>query len=72
MSAVLGTAQVVRLFEAIRDDSPHREVEFRPEFEAAFARHASSLPAALSRAEVIRKLGLDEEAARELLGEPEE
>src|SRR3712207_3171364 len=37
MSAVLSTEQVVRLFEYIRADSPHRESEFRPEFERGFA-----------------------------------
>jgi len=69
MSAALGTAQVVRLFAAIRDESPHREAEFRPAFESAFARHAPALPSVLSRADVLRKLQLDEETARVLLGE---
>jgi len=72
MSAVLRTEQVVRLFESIRDESPHRESEFRPAFEAAFPPHRPSLPPPLSRAEVVRRLQVDEETARILLGEAEE
>jgi hypothetical protein len=67
ISDVLRTEQVVRLFEAIRADSPHREAEFRPQFERAFARHAASLPPPLTRAQIMEILQLDEEEARQLL-----
>jgi hypothetical protein len=40
----LRTEQVVGLFLAIRRSNPHREAEFRPGFERAFARHAHALP----------------------------
>ena len=72
IAAVLSTEQVVRLFRAIRDQSPHRESDFRPEFEAAFARHADSLPPLLTRAQIIEQLQIDEATARELFGDDEE
>jgi hypothetical protein len=71
LSAALSTEQVVRFFHLIRDQSPHREREFRPQFEQAFTRHAAALPPPLTRQEVIDMLGLDEKLARHLLdGEP--
>lgn len=71
MTAVLQTAQVVRLYEHIRDRSPHRESEFRAEFEQSFSQHAASLPPPLTRDQIIEKLQIDEETARRLLGEDE-
>lgn len=56
LSAVLTTPQVVELFLNLRHSNPHREEEFRPAFEHAFARHASALPPPLTRAEVIQLL----------------
>src|SRR5262245_44499417 len=43
LSEALTTEQVVRLFMEIRDRSPHRESEFRSEFEAGFEKHLSAL-----------------------------
>jgi hypothetical protein len=64
LSAVLTTDQVVAFFHRIRNGSPHRESEFRPAFERAFARHAAALPPPLTREEVI-------EANRRGAGSPE-
>jgi hypothetical protein len=71
MAAVLQTEQVVRLYERIRDRSPHRESEFRAEFEQSFSQHAAFLPPPLTRHQIIEKLQIDEETARRLLGEDE-
>jgi hypothetical protein len=61
----------VELFRRIRRRSPHREDEYRGRFEEFFPGSRSALPPRLSRAEVMRALGLDEAAARVLLdGEP--
>jgi hypothetical protein len=71
LSAVLRTEQVVRLFLAIRDRSPHREAEFRPEFERGFTQHVTVLPPPLTPREVVVALGafgLDEATAAELMG----
>ena len=72
LSDALSTEQLVRLFLTIRDGSPHRESEFRPQFEAAFAAHAAALPPPLTRAEVVAALGrfgFDEATAAKLMGE---
>jgi hypothetical protein len=42
----LPAEEVVSLYEHIRDKSGRLELEWRPEFERAFAAHASILPAA--------------------------
>jgi hypothetical protein len=68
LSTALSTRQVVRLFRALRNESPHREAEFRPQFEQAFARHAAALPPPLTRREVAAALGLDDATAAEFLG----
>lgn len=71
LSAVLSAEQVVRLFHTIRDESPHRESEFRPEFERGFARHAAALPPPLTRPEVIDLLQVDEQTGQPLVdGQP--
>jgi hypothetical protein len=62
LSEALTTDQVVRLFLKIREWSPHREPEFRPQFEQGFARHASALPPPLTPKEAAEALGLDEMA----------
>lgn len=72
LAAALTTEQAVNLFRSIRDMSPHRESEFRPQFEAAFAAHAAALPPPLTRDEVIAALlaiGFDKATAAYLLGE---
>ena len=72
MSAALSTEQVVRLFRTIRDESPHRESEFRPQFEDGFVTHVAALPPPLTREEVVAALsefGFDEATAAELMGE---
>jgi hypothetical protein len=69
MSAVLRTDQVVALYEALTNDSPHRESEFRGDFIRLFAQHASRLPRELTRDQIIAKLGVDEATAAEMLGE---
>jgi hypothetical protein len=72
LSAVHRTEQVLRLFHALRDGSPHREPEFRPQFEQGFARHAPALPPPLTREEVVARLkavGFDEATAAQLMGE---
>jgi hypothetical protein len=58
LSEALTTDQVVRLFLKIREWSPHREREFRPQFEQGFARHASALPPPLTPREAAEALGL--------------
>jgi hypothetical protein len=63
----LSIERQVELFRRIRRRSPHREGEFRERFEQFFPRSRSALPSPLSRAEVMRALGLDEAAARVLL-----
>lgn len=69
MSDVLRTDQVVALYTALANDSPHRESEFRDEFARLFAKHASQLPPELKRDQIIERLGVDERTAAELLGE---
>jgi hypothetical protein len=69
MSELLRSDQVVALYEALRDGSPHRESEFRGEFERIFAKHVSRLPPVLTRDQIVKRLGVDEATAAELLGE---
>ncbi len=72
LSAALRADQVVRLYRLIRDESPHREEEFRAGFEEGFARHAAALPPPLTRRQVIdalAEMGFDEATAGELMGE---
>jgi hypothetical protein len=69
MSEVLRTGQVVALYEALTNDSPHRESEFRGDFVRLFAKHASQLPPELTRDQIIERLGVDEATAAGLLGE---
>jgi hypothetical protein len=68
LSAALGIEQVVRLFHTIRDRSPHRESEFRRQFEQGFTRHAAALPPPLTRRELVAKFK-DDLMVVELLGE---
>jgi len=72
MSEVLRTDQVITLYEALSNDWPHRESEFRPEFERLFARHATQLPPALTRDQIIELLGIDEADAAGLLGDEDQ
>lgn len=44
IAEVLTSDQVLRLFSTIRNRSPHRESEFRTEFEEGFPEHAPFLP----------------------------
>jgi hypothetical protein len=63
---------VVRLFHALRDRSPHRESEFRPQFEQGFVGHVTNLPPPLTREEVIARLkvyGFGEATETLLIGE---
>jgi len=69
LAEALSAEQVLQLFEMIRNESPHRESEFRPEFEAGFAEYVDLLPPPLTRGEVIELLGAEEMVALELLGE---
>jgi hypothetical protein len=69
LSGVLTTEQVVAFFHQIRRGSPHRESEFRPAFEQAFARHAAALPPPLTREEVIDLLGCDPDGDMDIPGE---
>jgi hypothetical protein len=57
----------LQLFTHIRDGSPHREDEFRGRFEECLPKCLTCLPKPLTRAEVMKRLRLDEEAARHLL-----
>jgi hypothetical protein len=50
------------------DGPPHREVEFRGDFLRLFAKHADRLPAELTREQIIRRLGVNEATAAQLLG----
>jgi len=67
LAATLTTEQVVRFYHALRDESPHREAEFRTEFLAGFARHAAALPPALTWRALVAAIG-DDATAAELLG----
>lgn len=67
LSAAITAEQVVRFYHTIRNESPHRESEFRPQFEQAFARHGPVLPPPLTWRALVARLG-DEAAAAELLG----
>jgi len=63
MSEVLRSEQVIALYQALTDGSPHRESEFRGEFERLFAKHVSLLPPVLTRDQIVKKLGVDEATA---------
>lgn len=70
--ALLGRAltneQQLALFQAIREESPHRESEFRPRFEPFFSRCAPHLPAPLTPEQIQSQLleqGFDYETASE-------
>jgi hypothetical protein len=63
LSATLTTAQVAQLYLTIRESCATREEEFRPEFLAAFARHAHAIPPALTRDEITARLGMTAEEA---------
>src|SRR5581483_9030925 len=71
LSEALTTPQVIAFYDKIRLRSPHRESEFRPEFERGFARHAAALPPPFTRRHAMWLLGIGPRAARWLLdGEP--
>jgi hypothetical protein len=63
----LSAERQVELFLGIRDNSPHRESEFRSRFEQMFPRSVPALPPPLTREEVIDMMGLDEKLAQHLL-----
>jgi hypothetical protein len=63
----LSVDRQVELFRRIRQGSPHREAEFRGQFEQRFPRSVPNLPPPLTREEVIDIMGLDEGSARHLL-----
>jgi hypothetical protein len=72
LSVLLRTEQVVRLYLTIREESPHREAEFRSQFVEVFSEHASALPPPLMRTEVLTALvskGFDTSVAVQLAGE---
>jgi hypothetical protein len=64
LAGVLRPDQWVGLYADIRDEEPHREGEIRQEFVRAAPHLAAALPAPLTRAEVVGRLGSEE--AREL------
>jgi hypothetical protein len=67
----LSVPRQVELFHRIRGRSPHREVEFRGQFEQFFPRSKPFLPPPLTREEIVAALGLDEASAQHLIdGEP--
>jgi hypothetical protein len=72
MSEVLRTDQVIALYEALCKNSPHRESEFRDDFQRFVAKHAHQLPPALTREQIIELLGVDEATADELLGDEDD
>jgi len=67
MSEALRTDQVIALYAELCNDSPHRESEFRGNFQRLFAKHARKLPEALTRDQIVQLLGVDEATAAELL-----
>jgi hypothetical protein len=69
MSELLRTDQAIALYKALRNDSPHRESEFRSDFLRLFEKHASQLPPELTRDQIIAMLGVDDATATELFGE---
>jgi hypothetical protein len=72
LAAILPLTRMVEVYERVRNNSPHRESEFRPTFERVFGQRMSEFPASLSRGEVIGTLaafGFDEATALELMGE---
>jgi hypothetical protein len=72
LAGILPLARMVEVYERLRDESPHRESEFRPTFERVFGERMSAFPASLSREQVIGALaavGFDEATALELMGD---
>lgn len=54
----LSVPQLVELYCRIRDDSPAREVEFRPGFESAFPSCVATLPPPLSKWDLVKLVGV--------------
>jgi hypothetical protein len=72
LGRILPLGRVVEIYEKVRQDSPHRESEFRPTFERLFGDRMSSFPEPLEREEVVEALqgfGLDRATAVELMAE---
>ena len=72
LAGILPLTRMVEVYERVRDESPHRESEFRPTFERVFGERMSAFPPALRRQDVIEALnalGFDEATALELMGE---
>jgi len=64
LAAALRDDQAVGLYLAVRANSPHREVEFRPAFERVFGARMAAFPPLLTKREIIAELG--EELAEKL------
>jgi hypothetical protein len=72
LAGILPLSRMVEVYERVRDESPHRESEFRPTFERVFGERMPEFPASLSREQVIGALaafGFDEVTALALMGE---
>jgi hypothetical protein len=57
LARALRDDQAVGLYVAIRIESPHREVEFRPAFARVFGERMAAFPPPLSKREIIAMLG---------------
>jgi hypothetical protein len=64
LARILPLSRMVELYRRIRDNSPHREIEFRPDFERIFGERMSAFPPMLRKREIIEALG--QEAAEAL------
>jgi hypothetical protein len=62
--AILPTNRIIELYQAIRNESPHRESEFRPTFERILGKRISDFPPAFTNEELVGMLGGD--VAREV------
>ena len=61
--SILPTNKSIELYHAIRNESPHRESEFRPTFERILGKQVSDFPPAFTNEELVGMLG--EDGARE-------
>jgi hypothetical protein len=47
LAGILPLARMIEVYEQVREDSPHREAEFRPTFERVFGERMAAFPAPL-------------------------
>lgn len=62
--SILPVSRSIEIYHAVRNESPHREYEFRPTFERILGKQISVFPAPLTNEQLVGRLGRD--IAREL------